>query len=287
MIPFTPQPILFQIGSFKAYTFGLMMAIAALVVFFLVLKKAKTQGIDEKHIYNLLFVMFAFSLFFARFFYFLGNMSDFTSLLDFFAVWNGGFTGFGVITGGILAIYIYTKIAKINFLQILYIVSLYAPLGIAIGRIGCFLRGCCFGLPTNLPWGILYSPGSLAYSIGFITPVHPTQIYHLLANLLIFAILLRVDKKLGDKGKGVKLSNKVKKDVKKDKSIKALINFNYLTIITLFLMLASIERFAIDFLRFYPQSSHVGGLVYTQIGYACLFVVSLSLFLILRKKYKS
>ena len=63
MINFQPIPILFQIGPLHAYSFGVMIALAALVMLFLVLKRAKKEKIDEKHIYNLTLFIFIFGFF--------------------------------------------------------------------------------------------------------------------------------------------------------------------------------------------------------------------------------
>ena len=62
-------------------------------------------------------------------------------------------------------------------------------LGYAFGRIGCFLNGCCFGLPTNLPWGVVFPPGSLADFYCHGERLHPTELYSSFSGLLIFIIL--------------------------------------------------------------------------------------------------
>ncbi len=62
------------------------------------------------------------------------------------------------------------------------------PIGEAIGRIGCFFAGCCYGKPTDLPWAIIFThPQSLA-KLG--VPLHPTQLYSFLKALIVFFILL-------------------------------------------------------------------------------------------------
>ena len=66
----------------------------------------------------------------------------------------------------------------------------YLALGQAIGRIGCFLNGCCFGKPTNLPWGMIFPGGSIAGDTYPAIHIHPTQLYSVYTNFLIFAILL-------------------------------------------------------------------------------------------------
>jgi len=62
-------------------------------------------------------------------------------------------------------------------------------LGTVIGRIGCFLNGCCYGTPTQLPWGVVFPPDSFAgLEFGNAT-VHPSQLYFALAGLVLFAVV--------------------------------------------------------------------------------------------------
>jgi phosphatidylglycerol:prolipoprotein diacylglycerol transferase len=107
-------------------------------------------------------------------------------------------TGFSLYGGVIFSLctgYVYCKIKKIDPFAFADYLAPFAGIGIAIFRIGCFLRGCCFGQETNLPWGVtfpLLSPAhihQLNAGSGFFTihPVHPTQLYELL-----FAIFLGI-----------------------------------------------------------------------------------------------
>jgi phosphatidylglycerol:prolipoprotein diacylglycerol transferase len=74
-----------------------------------------------------------------------------------------------------------------------YLADMLAPgiiLAQAIGRVGCTLNGCCYGSETHLPWAIVYTnPNSLG-PIGI--PVHPTQVYEIIFNLIVFGILLKL-----------------------------------------------------------------------------------------------
>ena len=79
------------------------------------------------------------------------------------------------------------------------------PLCMAIQRVGCLMRGCCFGKPTDLPWAIKYSFGSMPYHVhlnsGLIDPIsntslaiHPTQLYQIIYCLAIVFIIWRIRK---------------------------------------------------------------------------------------------
>src|SRR5262249_14336628 len=59
------------------------------------------------------------------------------------------------------------------------------PLGHAVGRVGCFLAGCCYGAPCDLPWAVRFP--STHTTLGL--PVHPTQLYEVAGNLALFGLL--------------------------------------------------------------------------------------------------
>jgi phosphatidylglycerol:prolipoprotein diacylglycerol transferase len=69
-------------------------------------------------------------------------------------------------------------------------------MGAAIGRFGCFLNGCCYGTPTNLPWGVRFPEGSLPFAQFDNAPLHPAQLYNVLAGLLTFVVVTAVAPRL-------------------------------------------------------------------------------------------
>jgi phosphatidylglycerol:prolipoprotein diacylglycerol transferase len=133
-----------------------------------------------------------------------GQMHEF---LDFS---GGGEVLFGSVLGAVMAGGIGAKLARIRAGDFLDAAAVSAPLGVAIGRIGCFCYGCCYGTPTRLPWGVSFpkmidTEGNVVGSLPFLAhirdhligaaasrsaPVHPVQLYECLADLLLFAGLL-------------------------------------------------------------------------------------------------
>jgi phosphatidylglycerol:prolipoprotein diacylglycerol transferase len=100
----------------------------------------------------------------------------------------------GMIIGVIVAALIYMGVTRMRFSTLLSLgdaVAVGAPLALAIGRVGCTLNGCCYGIPApDLPWAVVYThPNSLA---PLNAPIHPTQLYHLLWNLIVFAVVWRL-----------------------------------------------------------------------------------------------
>jgi phosphatidylglycerol:prolipoprotein diacylglycerol transferase len=102
--------------------------------------------------------------------------------------WVGGFGILGAIFGGIIVIPPYLRWHRIPILQVFDILILYVPLMQAIGRIGCFFAGCCYGTyALQLWWAVTYTdPASLA---PLHIPLHPAQLYMSAASLLVFLLL--------------------------------------------------------------------------------------------------
>ncbi len=95
----------------------------------------------------------------------------------------------GAILGALFALWLYARVSRPSFGSWCDIVAAGAPLGQAVGRVGCLIQGCCYGLPTSLPWAIVYAhPDSYAPQGE---PLHPAQLYFLLWNLVVFGALQR------------------------------------------------------------------------------------------------
>jgi len=110
---------------------------------------------------------------------------------------GGGLTIYGAVLGAALGVWVYSKFSHFQFG---YVADLVAPaviLAQAIGRVGCTINGCCYGVETSLPWGVVYThPDSFAYYASLALPegmgLHPTQIYELIFCLVVFAVLLKL-----------------------------------------------------------------------------------------------
>jgi phosphatidylglycerol:prolipoprotein diacylglycerol transferase len=255
MIYYTPHPVLFNIGPFTIYSWGLLNAIAILVISFFIFKNAK-KHFKENEILKIFLVMLISGILFARIFYILIHSSEFLGFYDYFMIWKGGLEGFGVMIGGLIGTFIYSKIRKFDFWRFMDISAPWFALGYAIGRIGCFLRGCCFGIPTSLPWGMVWSAGSLPSLYFPNLPLHPTQLYHALADFIIFFILIYMSRK------------RERQFIRKTGG----------NIFLLLLVLYSAERFLVDFLRWHSSSQIIAfGFSIEQLVYALIFVISLIL----------
>jgi len=230
------------------------------------LKAARKKNLGDRVLNILVFMLFS-GIICGRLAYIILNPSSFPSFWSYFALWQGGIISWGVLIGVIIGAFLFKFTTKTKFNEFFGLLDLMAPylvLAIAIGRIGCLLRGCCYGLPTDLPWGIVYSGG---FSEG---SVHPTQLYHLILDFIIFFVLLNLGKK---------------KSTLEKYELKSKYHFFNIqgSIFLLFLILYSLERFIVDFLRYHPTSEYIAGFTVTQLIFVAIFIVS-AIILIKKKK---
>lgn len=174
------HPIIYSVGPFTIYSYGLMLALAFVVSFTLAGLQARSQDIDPDLIFNLSFVMVIFGIIGARIFYVATNLKYFIeNPLEIIMLQHGGLSWFGSLILGSLSAVVYIKNKKLSLYKILDFVAPFVALGQAIGRIGCLLNGCCFGRVSQF---------------GFYFPVHdqvliPTQAYSSLMLIFIFICL--------------------------------------------------------------------------------------------------
>ena len=196
-------PVLFTIGPFSLHTYGLAMALAFGLGIWVAMKRAEPHGFGAKNALDLSIYILIFSLVGARFTYVVTHMDEFTDHpLDMISpIQHNGQIGIAglVLLGGVaaafLTVYVFARRKQTPFFAITDIFIPSTALGIAIGRLGCFFNGCCFGEPTHLPWGMKFPKDSLAGSIFPDTFIQPTQLYETTAMLILFAFLLLYDKK--------------------------------------------------------------------------------------------
>lgn len=191
------HPILFQLGPITLYSFGLLVALGFLLGGLWALNRAKAQGINPDDILELLFWLIVTGFVGARLlyvFYFpetymvhpLNIITDRAGL-----VWYGG------MLSAIVAIVLFQRRKKISLPQLTDILSAPAALGLAIGRIGCLMSGCCFGKACALPWAIHFPHSHQTYPLG----VHPTQLYESLSLLLLIGLILWLEKSMPRPGR--------------------------------------------------------------------------------------
>ena len=199
-------PILFQFGSFTISSFGVMMVIAFLLGNYLLRIDVVAEGYDAIIADDIIFRAAIGGILGAKFYYLIENIptgqaaDNINGLIHIIAgifTVNGERISFGIqnfgaglvflggLVGGMATVswYIYRK--NLNWLKIADLAAPFLVLGHAIGRIGCFLVGDDYGIPTNLPWAIAFPNGLPPTNIA----VHPTQLYEMSAYFIIFFYL--------------------------------------------------------------------------------------------------
>ncbi|HHT06153.1 MAG TPA: prolipoprotein diacylglyceryl transferase [Hydrogenispora sp.] len=186
-------PVLLSLGRFHIYSYGLTVALALFCGLLWVGSLARKRGIATfEQIIDFALYAIIGGLIFAKL---VNVLYEFRTYLHDPASIFSGFTGsfFGAVLGGVLLGVWYTKRKQIATWRLADVIALYIPLGHSLGRIGCLLSGCCYGVTSNLPW-------ALPCAAGDPTLRHPTQLYEILANMLIFVVLMVCDRR-GQRGK--------------------------------------------------------------------------------------
>ncbi len=250
------HPLLFQFGSFSLHTYGLFVATGFLLGIAVALKEAKRKGETPENILDLSFYIILSGMIGSRLFYVIEHFDEYLqNPLEIIKFWKGGLVFYGgLILASIVGIW-YLKKHKLNILKILDIIAPSVAIGHAIGRVGCFFAGCCYGRETDLPWAVTFNdPQSLA-PLG--VPLHPTQLYSSLNAFFIFFVLILMRRFQKFEGQ----------------------------IMTVYLILYSVARFIVEYFRGDPRKMFFGEFFsIAQVVSAGMAVLSIILFFYLGKK---
>ena len=225
-------PEVFRIGGFFLPTYGLLVAIAFLAALWVAGRLAAKAGLHKETVLNLGIYCALAGIVGAKLLMIVldptvrGNWREIFSLSTLQAA--------GIFYGGFVAA-LATAFAYMwrNGLPALKTADAFAPglaLGHAIGRLGCFSAGCCWGVPTHLPWAVTFTNPRANELVGVPlgVPLHPTQLYESLGELIIFAALYLGFLRPHRDG----------------------------SIVSLYLVLYGLLRFGVEFVRFHDQQSN-------------------------------
>ena len=184
------------IGPVTIHGYGACIAIGLLLALFMASYRAKKRGMNDDICYGITFVAAIFGFLSAKIMYCLVEWKEFIANPASFLS-SSGFVVYGGITGGIFAVFVYTKIKKVSFVDYLELCMPSVPLGQALGRIGCFFAGCCYGRETDSCIGVtfhnsLYAPNNVK--------LIPTQLISSAGDFLNMALLLFIAKRTKKKG---------------------------------------------------------------------------------------
>lgn len=199
MIEINISPIAFTIGGFGVRWYGIMIALAILVLIAWTLWQVKKGAarLTYDSVLTAALVGIPSGVIFSRLLHVIDNWSFFRDHMDQL-IGGEGLTIYGAVLGAALGIWIYSRIAKVNFG---YFADVLVPgilLAQAVGRIGCTLNGCCYGTNSNLPWSIIYTDPQSFGPLGIAT--HPTTVYEIFFLLAAFGVVMLLRKRLTPDG---------------------------------------------------------------------------------------
>lgn len=189
MLPQIPQ--LLHVGSLSIHTYGITFALGVLASYLVGRWVAKKRGIYTDTFDDIAFWAVVIGFICARAYYVLTYPQYYSgNLIEVLKTWDGGLSIFGGLLGGIAAVAWRARHFRIKFLTIADSIAIGLPLGQAIGRIGNYINHEAFGNPTNLPWKIFIPLVDRPAGYQQFSYFQPTFLYELIADLLIFLILL-------------------------------------------------------------------------------------------------
>lgn len=255
-------PELFRIGNFPINTYGVFLALAFLFAILVTVKLATRDGLPRQKVYDQCLWMLLAGLVGSKILM-LFTEPEYRAAplqlvsLDFL---RSGGVFYGGLLGAVLAGYILMKRYKLPWWRTADACAPGIAIGNFFGRQGCFAAGCCWGKPTDLPWGVKFTGlGHEITGVPIDAHLHPTQLYESFAMLFVFLFLLWLHKHRRFEGQ----------------------------VVLLYALLYSVIRFAIEFVRDDPRGDILGlttltGLSTSQlisivIGIAALIILILRL----------
>jgi phosphatidylglycerol:prolipoprotein diacylglycerol transferase len=225
------RPVLFtlHVGSSElgVHTYGLLIAVGLGVAIALGAREARRRGLDVGRVLDFAFWATVAGLVASRVVYGLVNLGTFARtctqgtgeprslgqvLFDctrIVHVWEGGLVFYGGVLGGALVAVAFARRERWSFWTLGDVFAPGMAIGHALGRLGCFAAGCCFGKAAG-PWGVAFPHDSVAFDelralsalqpgASFTPPLHPTQLYEAGGEAVIFALLLTLRPRLRDR----------------------------------------------------------------------------------------
>ena len=266
-------PRLFTIGPFTVYSYGLMVGIGFIIASILLTKELKRKGLDQNLGSSITLLAVVFGISGSKILYLIENWSYFVRDPFGMAFSPGGLTWYGGLILATLVIMLYTRRKKIPFLNVCDSASPSLALGYGVARIGCHLSGDGdYGIPTDLPWGAVYSKGTFPpskafeefpeivqqYGVNGVVPdtiaVHPAPLYEFVIGVGLFLILWKLRTKYSADGK----------------------------LFMMYLILSGVARFLVELIRINPRI--LFGLSEAQVIALVLACIGLIGFQILSKR---
>ena len=257
--------VAFSLGGFAFYWYGVLLASAFIVGLLNATWVGRRTGRTFPLFSDLLFWVVVGGIVGARLAYVGANWGEFShNMLKILNLRGGGLVFYGGFAGAFLAFLLFIRQYRENFWSLSDIAITSLPLGHAIGRVGCFMQGCCYGTPTTSAFGVLYPSGSPVWhsqvQAGLLPdtataclPVHPVQLYESAANLLIWVALIFFYRRPHRDGR----------------------------VLALYMMLYALTRFSLEFLRGDERLRSMANISLAQMTSVVLFAAGLGVWCLL------
>ena len=240
-------PVLIRLGPVEIPTYGVLLAIGIALALYTASRRARLVDLPGDRIADLGLWVVLWGLAGAKLLLVVTDPSYLTSLHALWGLVRAGGVFYGGLIGAIVAAVVLMRRYQLPFLPVADVLAPSVALGHFFGRLGCFSAGCCFGAPCTEPWGVVFT-NPLAHDVSgtpLNVPIHPTQLYEGVFNLLNYLFLAWLFRRALPKG----------------------------TVIGAYLVTYGVARFVIEFYRGDADRGFVlGGALSTSQAIAALMV---------------
>lgn len=239
-----------HIFGIKIPAYGLMLLIAVFSAYMSMIYFSKREGLPREKLEALFLWEFIAALVGARIFYvvehdvFEAHRPIFPAI---FEIWKGGLDFFGGVVFAIITLFVGIRYFRLPFWKTIDVAGISVLFAHSVGRLSCWLAGCCYGKPTDLPIGVVFPSGAVAPP-GI--PLYPTQVMEATGNFIGFVFLYWLYRRKPFDG----------------------------FIGAMYLIYYGVERFLLEFIRGVTPPIPGLGLTWNQI--VCLIAIAIGLFII-------
>ena len=181
------QPIAFKLFGFQVFWYGILAAAGFIAAFSTASRRAPLAGIHGESAINLAPWIIIGAILGARILYVISYWDKEFAGKPITHIFNmrAGLVYYGGLIGSSVGTIIYCWKNKLPLWRVADVIAPSIALGHAFGRVGCFMTGCCYGIPANIPWAVHFPPDHDTHGIG----VHPVQLYESSLNLALYGFL--------------------------------------------------------------------------------------------------
>ncbi len=246
-------------GPFTLHTYGFLLAVAFLAGLWVASRQAKRAGLDANRVTDMAVWVLIAGLVGAKIMLLFVDWGHYsTHPRDLVSLFQSGGVFYGGLLGGMAMAWWYVRRYALPGWPTADVLAPAVVLGQAIGRLGCFAAGCCFGKAAEVPWAVTFTDTYAMRHVGtpMDTPLHPSQIYESLVCFVIFSFLLWLAPRKRFHGQ----------------------------VVLTYAVLYSVARFALEFFRGDPDRGSIFGLTTSQAIAVVLVLAAAFLFARLRRR---